>query len=76
MSGFDTEVSWKTAKSNLKLEGEGSYEGARKFQDAQHDFAKSGKVDAKAREAAKAVDGAEAAELEAARRAAAQGKSA
>lgn len=63
-------------KSNLKLEGEGSYEGARKYQDAQHEFAKSGKVDTKAREAAKAVDGAEAAELEAARRAAAQGKSA
>jgi hypothetical protein len=63
-------------KSNLKLEGEGSYEGAREFQDAQHDFAKSGKVNAKAREAADAVDGAEGAELEAARKAAAKGKSA
>lgn len=63
-------------KSNLKLEGEGSYEGARKYQAAQHEFAKSGKVDAKAREAAEAVDGAEGPELEAARRAAAKGKSA
>lgn len=63
-------------KSNLKLEGEGSYEGARKFQDAQHDFAKSGKVDAKAHEAAKALDTAEGKDLEAARRAAAKGKSA
>ena len=61
-------------KSNLKLEGEGSYEGARKYQAAQHAFAKSGKVDAKAREAAEAVDGAEGPDLEAARRAAAKGK--
>jgi hypothetical protein len=76
MSGLDTEGFMEDRKSNLKLEGEGSYEGARKFQDAQHDFAKSGKVDANAREAAAAVDGAESAELEAARKAAAKGKSA
>lgn len=63
-------------KSNLRLEGEGSYEGARKYQAAQHEFAKSGKVDAKAREAADAVDGTEGAELEAAREAAARGKTA
>lgn len=48
--------------------GEGSYDGAEKYQKAQHDFAKSGKVEKKAREAAEALDGEEAAELEKARR--------
>jgi hypothetical protein len=55
-------------KSNLKLEGEGSYEGARKYQEAQHDFAQKGPVEAKAREAADAIDGEEGEELERARR--------
>ena len=63
----------KNKESNLKLEGEGSYEGAREFQKEQHEFAKSGQVEAKAKEAAEALDGPEAAELEAARKKAAQG---
>ena len=62
--------------SNNKVQGEGNYDAAKKFDDAQAAFAKSGKVDAKAREAAKAVDGPEAEELEAASIAASQGKSA
>ena len=61
-------------ESNLKLEGEGSYEGAREFQKEQHEFAKSGKADAKAKEAAEALDGPEAEELEAARAKAANGE--
>jgi hypothetical protein len=60
-------------KSNLKLEGEGSYEGARAFIKEQHAFAKSGRVDAKAREAADALDGPEGAALESARKATAKG---
>jgi hypothetical protein len=56
--------------------GEGNYEAAREFQKEQHEFAKSGKVRPKAREAAEAVDGAEGDELEAARKAAADGNSA
>lgn len=60
-------------KSNLKLEGEGSYEGARKFQKEEHAFAKSGRVEKKAREAADALDGREAEDLEKARKAAAKG---
>tara|TARA_R110002033_G_scaffold42336_6_gene83190 strand:+ start:3076 stop:3291 length:216 start_codon:yes stop_codon:yes gene_type:complete len=60
-------------KSNLKMEGEGSREGSRRFQDAQHEFAKSGEVEKKAKDAARALDGDEAAELEKARKASAQG---
>ena len=51
--------------SNRK--GEGSYDGAEKYQKEQHEFARSGKVEKKAREAADALDGPEAAELEKAR---------
>ncbi len=56
------------------VQGEGDYRSARKFQEAEHAFAKTGPVEAKAREAAEALDGPEGAELEAARKASAQGK--
>ena len=52
--------------------GEGSYDGAEKYQKAQHEFARSGKVDEKAREAAEALDSPEGAELERARKETAQ----
>jgi len=61
-------------KSNLKMEGEGSREGSRRFQDAQHEFAEKGDVEGKAKEAARALEGEEAAELEKARKASASGK--
>lgn len=48
--------------------GEGSYEGTEQFQKAQHEFAKSGRVEKKAREAADALDSEEGAELEKAER--------
>ena len=38
--------------SSTRIQGEGNYEADQKFDDAQEAFAKSGKVDAKAREAA------------------------
>jgi len=63
-------------KSNLKMEGEGSREGSRRFQEAQHEFAENGDVEGKAKDAAKALDGDEAAELEKARKASAAGKTA
>jgi|TARA_R100001244_G_scaffold6593_35_gene8451 hypothetical protein len=63
-------------KSNLKLEGEGSREGSRRFQDAQHKFAETADVEAKAKEAARALEGDEATELEKARKASASGKGA
>jgi hypothetical protein len=47
--------------------GEGSYDGTEQFQKEQHEFAKSGQVEPKAREAAEALDSEEAAELEKAR---------
>lgn len=53
--------------------GEGSYDGAEQYQKAQHDFARSGKVKEKAREAAEALDGSEGAELEKARKQTANG---
>ena len=48
--------------------GEGSYDGTEKYQKAQHEFAKSGRVEKKAREAADALDSDEAVELEKARK--------
>jgi hypothetical protein len=44
-------------------EGEGNRTAAREYNDAQHDFARSGKVEEKARAARKAVEGVEADEL-------------
>jgi hypothetical protein len=52
-------------------EGEGSRSGARAYDQASEKFARSGKVDEKAREARQAVDGPEGKELE---RAEAEGK--
>jgi len=60
--------------SNLKMEGEGSREGSRRFQAAQHEFAQTGDVESKAKEAARALEGDEAEELEQARKASAKGK--
>lgn len=56
--------------------GEGSYDGTEQFQKEQHKFAKDGPVKEKAREAAEALDGDEAEELERARKASAEGHSA
>ena len=56
--------------------GEGSYDGAEKFQKEEREFVKSGQVPQKAREAADALDGEEGEELEAARAASAKGKTA
>lgn len=63
-------------KSNLKMEGEGSREGSRRFQEAQQEFAETGDVEGKAKEAARALEGDEAADLEKARKASASGKTA
>ena len=50
-----------------KNQGEGDYESARKYDAEQEAFAKSGKVQPAAHEAAEALDGPEGAELEEAR---------
>jgi len=57
------------------VQGEGDYVAAKKFDDEERSFVKSGRVEQKAREAADALDGPEAKELERARKASAQGKS-
>ena len=51
-----------------KIQGEGDYVSGRKYQDMQHEFAKKGDVEGKAREAEEALDGPEGEELEKARR--------
>ncbi len=50
------------------IQGEGNYDAARRFREAEEAFVKDGPVEQKAREAAQALDGPEAADLEAARR--------
>ncbi len=64
-----------TDKPTSTVQGEGDYISAKKFDDEEAAFAKSGKVDKAAAEAEAALDGPEGAELEAARKASAAGKS-
>ncbi|MGH7009657.1 MAG: hypothetical protein ACREEX_02355 [Caulobacteraceae bacterium] len=62
-------------KSRNPVQGEGDYISARKFDEEEARFVKSGKVKGKAREAAKALGGPEGEELEKARKASARGES-
>lgn len=55
--------------------GEGSYDGAEQYQKDQHEFAKSGDVKDKAREAAEALESDEGKELKKAERETAKGAS-
>lgn len=60
--------------SDPKIQGEGDYESARKYDAEQEAFAKSGKVEGAAKEAADALDGPEGADLEKARIETGEGK--
>jgi hypothetical protein len=51
-----------------KIQGEGNYEAAKRFREAEEKFVKTADVEKKAREAADALDGPEGEELERARR--------
>ena len=53
---------------NNQIQGEGNYDAARRYDKEQAEFAKSGKVEQKAREAEEALDGPEGEDLEKARR--------
>ncbi|MBV9858718.1 MAG: hypothetical protein JO038_01230 [Alphaproteobacteria bacterium] len=53
----------KQQGSQQQNEGEGNKTAARQYNEAQHRFAESGKVEEKAREAEKALGGPEAGEL-------------
>jgi len=64
----------RTPKKN-GIQGEGDYISARRFDEEERRFVKSGKVARKAREAAQALEGPEGPELERARRVSARGKS-
>ena len=57
-----------------KIQGEGNYDAARKFDKDERDFIAKGGVDKKAREAEQALDGPEGAELEKARKDTGAGK--
>ena len=57
-----------------KVQGEGDYISAKRYQKEQHDFAEKGPVEQKAREAEQALDGPEGQELEEARKEAGEGK--
>jgi hypothetical protein len=63
------------AKSESQIQGEGDYKSAKRFDDEEAAFAKSGKVAPAAKAAKDAIDGPEGAELEAARIASAKGES-
>ncbi len=56
-----------------KIQGEGDYEAARRFREAEEKFVKTGPVEQKAHEAEEALDGPEGAELERARQDSAKG---
>ena len=60
--------------ADSKIQGEGDYVSGKKYQDMQHDFARKGPVEEKAREAEEGLDGPEGAELERARRETGDGK--
>lgn len=50
-----------------KIQGEGDYDAARRFREAEENFVKTGPIEQKAKEAEEALDGPEGAELERAR---------
>jgi hypothetical protein len=56
----------KSKKKDGRIEGEGSYSGTKTYNDATASFVKKGKVDKAAKEARRALDSKEAAELKAA----------
>ncbi len=60
---LDSLINWEHATEQLSIQGEGTTTAARGYQDAQADFARSGPVDKKAREAADALDDEEGEEL-------------
>jgi len=57
-----------------KIQGEGNYDAARKFDKDERDFIKKGTVEQKAREAEQALDGPEGEDLERARKDSGAGK--
>jgi len=57
-----------------KIQGEGNYDAARKFDEDEREFIAKGGVEKKAREAEQALDGPEGEELERARRETGEGK--
>ena len=57
-----------------KVQGEGDYVSAKRYQKAQHEFAQSGKAEPAGKAAEAALEGPEGAELERARKESARGE--
>ena len=57
-----------------KIQGEGDYDAARRFDEDEREFVKKGGIEKKAREAEQALDGPEGEDLEKARRETGEGK--
>ena len=64
----------ETAGGKPDIQGEGNYDAARRFDEEERAFIETGQVEQKAREAADALNGPGADNLEAARVASAKGK--
>ncbi len=69
-----TSPSTPASEDDGKVQGEGDYVSAKRYQQAQTAFAKSGKVEPAAKAAEAAIEGPEGAELEAARLESARGE--
>ncbi|SLN73787.1 superoxide dismutase [Oceanibacterium hippocampi] len=67
-SFLDNLANWAFAAEEFANQGEGSRTAARRYQDAQADYARSGKADDAGRAAQQALDGSEGKSLEEARR--------
>ncbi len=68
------EPSVPSSSKQGQVQGEGDYESAKRFQKAEHEFARSGKVQPAAKAAEEALEGPEGAELEQARQESARGR--
>jgi hypothetical protein len=75
MAKRDPKAPAKKPATKSRIQGEGDYVSAKRFQQEERSFVESGRVPAKAREAAEALDGPEGPELERARQVSAKGKS-
>jgi hypothetical protein len=64
----------RSQMADNKIQGEGDYVSAKRYQKEQHEFAKEGPVEQKAREAEQALDSPEGEELEKARKDTGEGK--
>jgi hypothetical protein len=66
--GYADEARRRAMTDKNQIQGEGNYDAARRFDEEERKFVKSGQVEQKAKEAEEALEGPEAEELERARK--------